>query len=525
MAYIPQYVDRKHGREEVTYDLPEMEEYLKETYGITVYQEQVMLLAQKLAGFSKGDADVLRKAMGKKDRKTLDKMKSRFIDGAREKGHPKDRLEKIWTDWEAFAQYAFNKSHSTCYAFVAYQTAYLKARYPAEYMAAVLNHAAAIEKLTFFMEECKRMGIKVLGPDINESLKGFAVNAAGEIRFGLGGLKGVGENAVQNIIAERKQNGFFKDPFDFIRRINQRTVSKKTLESLAFAGAFDTFRELHRAQYFCIPQGETQTGLEKIIRFGNVAQSQSVNSSNTLFGDLPAVLDIKPPVIANCPVWSLTEQLDHEKEITGIYLSGHPLDHYKFEIRHYGITPVQDFNEIKESQLLASSGKSYKLICLVSSAAHRISRQGNKFGSFVLEDYSGKTEVVLFGDDYVRFNAYLQQGQSVMVCGAFRQRYNKSEFEFKVSNITLAENVKSSLTRQLCLELDVRNLQEDVVQFLEKNLKAHPGKAGFKITVAEPKTNLKVALMTLDQGLEINNELIHFLEEKPEIDVMVATVS
>ena len=301
--------------------------------------------------------------------------------------------------------------------------------------------------------------------------------------------------------------------------------AKKTLESLAFAGAFDTFRELHRAQYFCIPQGETQTGLEKIIRFGNVAQSQSVNSSNTLFGDLPAVLDIKPPVIANCPVWSLTEQLDHEKEITGIYLSGHPLDHYKFEIRHYGITPVQDFNEIKESQLLASSGKSYKLICLVSSAAHRISRQGNKFGSFVLEDYSGKTEVVLFGDDYVRFNAYLQQGQSVMVCGAFRQRYNKSEFEFKVSNITLAENVKSSLTRQLCLELDVRNLQEDVVQFLEKNLKAHPGKAGFKITVAEPKTNLKVALMTLDQGLEINNELIHFLEEKPEIDVMVATVS
>ncbi|HEX6335161.1 MAG TPA: DNA polymerase III subunit alpha, partial [Flavisolibacter sp.] len=228
MAYIPQYVDRKHGREAVQYDLAEMEEYLKETYGITVYQEQVMLLAQKLANFSKGDADVLRKAMGKKDRKTLDKMKSRFIDGATGNGHPKDKLEKIWTDWEAFAQYAFNKSHSTCYAFVAYQTAYLKAHYPAEYMSAVLNHANAIEKLTFFMEECKRMGIRVLGPDINESQKGFAVNEKGEIRFGLGGLKGVGDAAIENIILERKKDGAFKDPFDFIKRINQRAVNKRT---------------------------------------------------------------------------------------------------------------------------------------------------------------------------------------------------------------------------------------------------------------------------------------------------------
>ncbi|RYZ48410.1 MAG: DNA polymerase III subunit alpha, partial [Chitinophagaceae bacterium] len=218
MAYIPQYVDRKHGREEVVYDLPDMADYLEETYGITVYQEQVMLLAQKLAGFSKGDADVLRKAMGKKDRKTLDKMKSGFISGAVAKGHPAKVLEKIWTDWEAFAQYAFNKSHSTCYAFVAYQTAYLKAHYPAEYMAAVLNNANAIEKLTFFMEECKRMGIKVLGPDINESRKGFAVNAKGEIRFGLGGLKGVGEAAVESIIAERDKEGPFTDPFDFMRR-------------------------------------------------------------------------------------------------------------------------------------------------------------------------------------------------------------------------------------------------------------------------------------------------------------------
>jgi DNA polymerase III subunit alpha len=521
MAYIPRYVDRKHGLEEVTYDVPEMEEYLDETYGITVYQEQVMLLAQKLAGFSKGDADVLRKAMGKKDRKTLDKMKGKFIDGATTKGHPTKVLEKVWTDWEAFAQYAFNKSHSTCYAYVAYQTAYLKAHYAAEYMSAVLNHAGAIEKLTFYMEECKRMGIKVLGPSINESLKGFAVNDAGEIRFGLGGLKGVGEAAIENIIAERKSAGRYKDPFDFIKRVNQRTVNKRTLESLVYAGAFDEFPVLHRAQYFCVPEGETQTGLEKMTKFAAIVQAQSVNSSNTLFGDLPAVLDIKPPHIPNCPHWSLTEQLDKEKEVTGIYLSGHPLDHYKFEIKHYGITPVQEFNEVKESQTLASAGKSYKILALVSVANHRISRQGNKFGSFTLEDYTGKTEIVLFGDDYVRYNQYLQQGHAVFITGSFKQRFAKSEYEFKLATIALAENVKRQLTKQLQLEVDVRNLHRDTVDFLAENLKQFPGNSSLRVIVSEPKNNLKANLVTLDSGFELNTDLIHFLEGKPEIDVQV----
>jgi DNA polymerase-3 subunit alpha len=521
MAYIPQYVDRKHGREEVSYDLPQMEEYLKETYGITVYQEQVMLLAQKIAGFSKGDADVLRKAMGKKDRKTLDKMKSKFIEGAAAKGHKKDKLEKIWTDWEAFAQYAFNKSHSTCYAFVAYQTAYLKAHYPAEYMAAVLNHANAIEKMTFFMEECKRMGIKVLGPDINESQKGFAVNNEGQIRFGLGGLKGVGEAAIESLIAERTKGGTFKDPFDFIRRVNQRTVNKKTLESLIWAGGFDAFPQLHRNQYFCIPEGERECGLEKLVKYGNIVQAQEVNASNTLFGDLPAVMDIRPPQIPNCPTLSLTEQLDKEKEIAGIYLSGHPLDHYRFEIRHYGITTIQDFNEVKDTPVLAAAGKSYKIICLVSGAHHRISRQGNKFGSFQLEDYTGKTELVLFGDDYVRFQQFLTQGQAVFLCGSFKQRYNKGEYEFKVSSIALAENVKRQLTKQLQLEIDVRNVQQELIDFLDGNIKQYPGKSGLKVVVSEPKADMKVSLVTLDSGLEMNNDLITFLEDKPEIEVVV----
>ena len=524
MAYIPRYVDRKHGIEEVSYDIEEMEEYLKETYGITVYQEQVMLLAQKIGGFSKGDADVLRKAMGKKDRKTLDKMKGKFIEGASSKGHPAKVLEKIWGDWESFAQYAFNKSHSTCYAFVAYQTAYLKAHYPAEYMAAVLNHAGAIEKLTFYMEECKRMGLKVLGPGINESLKGFAVNEAGEIRFGLGGLKGVGENAIENIVSERKKEGRYKDPFDFIKRVNQRSVNKRTLESLIYAGAFDEFPQLHRAQYFCVPEGETQTGLEKITRYGSIVQAQSINTTNTLFGDLPAVMDIKPPHIPNCAPWSLTEQLDKEKEVTGIYLSGHPLDHYKFEIRHYGITSIQDFNEVKDSQVLASAGRSYKLLALVSVANHRISRQGNKFGSFVLEDYSGKTEIVLFGDDYVKYNAWMQQGQAIFITGSFKQRFNKSEFEFKISSLALAENIKRQLTRQLQLEMDVRNIEKDMIDFLEDNVKKHPGKSGLRIIVCEPKENLKANFITLDSGFEMNADLIQFLETKPEIEVQVIPV-
>ena len=278
IAYIPNYIDRKHGREPIVFDLPEMEEYLGDTYGITVYQEQVMLLAQKLAGFSKGDADVLRKAMGKKQKSILDKMKNQFINGATAKGFAAAILEKIWTDWEAFAQYAFNKSHSTCYAFVAYQTAYLKAHYPSEYMASVLNHAGSIDKITFFMEECKRMGLKVLGPDINESKKGFAVNQRGEIRVGLGGLKGVGEAAVEGIIEERNKAGSFSTIFDLIKRINQRSVNKKTLESLAYAGSFDCFPELHRAQYFHIPAGDTSTGLEKIIKFGNVYQTNTTQS-------------------------------------------------------------------------------------------------------------------------------------------------------------------------------------------------------------------------------------------------------
>ena len=523
MAYIPNFIDRKNGRETISYDLPEMEEFLKDTYGITVYQEQVMLLAQKLAGFSKGDADVLRKAMGKKQKSILDKMKSQFVSGATQKGFNEGKLEKIWTDWEAFAQYAFNKSHSTCYAYVAYQTAYLKAHYPSEYMAAVLNHAGSIEKLTFFMEECKRMGLKVLGPDINESKKGFAVNQKGEVRVGLGGLKGVGEAAVESMISEREKDGQFKSIFDLVKRSNQRTVNKKTLESLAYAGAFDCFTSLHRAQYFYIPPGDTSTGLEKIIRFGNIYQTNYSRSSNSLFGDL-AMPEVATPKIPTCEPWTLTELLDHEKEVTGMFMSGHPLDHFHFEIDHYGITRLADFNEIRESvSLQANPGKNFRVAGLVTDAQHRVTRTGKQFGSFVLEDYTGKSEFLLWSEDYARFSNYLEKGKNLFMTGSFRQRFNKSEFEFKVDKIMLLESIKQQLTRQVVIEIDARHVNEELVSFLEKNVKKYPGRSSIRFNISEPRTNYRVSMFSMENGFEMNDEMAEFLKGKPEMEVQIVT--
>ncbi|HEX5652879.1 MAG TPA: DNA polymerase III subunit alpha [Chitinophagaceae bacterium] len=522
IAYIPNYIDRKHGREPITYDLPEMQEYLEETYGITVYQEQVMLLAQKLAGFSKGDADVLRKAMGKKQKSVLDKMKAQFIAGAKEKFLPEERLEKIWTDWEAFAQYAFNKSHSTCYAYVAYQTAYLKSHYPAEYMAAVLNNAGAIEKITFFMEECKRMGIKVLGPDINESLKGFAVNDKGEIRFGLGGLKGVGEAAVESIIAERQKGGPYPSIYDFIRRINQRAVNKKTLESLAYAGSFDCFTEHHRAQYFSVPEGETTTGLERMIKYGQIVTAQNATTAHTLFGELPISMEIPPPRLPACEPWSLTTQLDHEKDVTGMFLSGHPLDNYRFEIQHYGITPIADFNEFKDSvHIQPNPGRIFRLIGLVADVQHRVARSGNKFGIYTIEDYSGKMEFPLFSEDYLKLSPYLQQGSTVYLTGFLKQRYNKSEFEFKVQQVSLAETLKRNLTRQVNIQVNPKDLSEDMIGFVEKNMKNFPGQASLRFILADGRNKWKISLVNTNSGFEMNDEMIRFLQEKPELDVQI----
>ncbi|HET9055332.1 MAG TPA: DNA polymerase III subunit alpha [Chitinophagaceae bacterium] len=525
IAYIPKFIERKHGREKIEYDLPAMEDLLKETYGITVYQEQVMLLSQKLAGFSKGDADVLRKAMGKKQKSVLDKMKARFIEGATKKGHPSDKLEKIWTDWEAFAQYAFNKSHSTCYAYVAYQTAYLKANYPAEYMAAVLNNAGALEKITFFMDECLRMGIKVLGPDINESLKGFAVNKKGEIRFGLGGLKGVGEAAVESLIDERLKKGPYTSIFDMIKRVNQRTVNKKTLESLAYAGAFDCFTQFHRAQYFYKPEGDVITGLERIIKFGHVYQTQANSTANTLFGDLQ-MPDITPPRLPDCEPWSLTEQLDHEKEVMGIFLSGHPLDHFKFEMKYYGITPIVTFNEFKEAVLTYPNPfRGFRLAGLVADAQHRISRNGKHFGIFVIEDYTGKMEIALFGEDYVKFKDHFALGNVLFITGSFKARWNNDkEYEFKVNSVCLLETIKRTMTKQVQIDLNPKFLTSAMIAFMEKNIKNYPGKSSLKFNIADSQSKLKVSMYTIEKNIEMNDELSEFLLNNSDMEINVTTI-
>ena len=520
MAYIPDYIERKHARQHIHYDLPEMEEILKDTYGITVYQEQVMLLSQKIAGFSKGDADVLRKAMGKKQREVLDKMKEQFIEGAKKNDHPVNKLEKIWTDWESFAQYAFNKSHSTCYALVAYQTAYLKAHYPSEYMAAVLNHAGSIEKITFFMEECKRMGLTVLGPDINESQKGFAVNKKGEIRFGFSGMKGVGEAALENIIEEREKYGMFSSIYDFIKRAG-RAVNKKSLESLAYAGAFDCFKNIHRAQYFFTAPGDSINGLEKIIRFGNQYQAQISNSTHTLFGDLQ-MTEIVPPPITDCEPWPLVKLLDFEKEVTGMFMSGHPLDNFSFGLKHYGLTTIAEFNEFKEAvNLHPNPGRTFRIAGLVTEAQHRISKSGNKYGVLYIEDYSAKMELMLFSDDYVKFSNYLEAGMAIFLTGTFRQRYLKAEFEFKVSNITLLESLMKSCTKKLQITVHPRNISQEFIDFLDKNVQQFPGNSLLKFCIHDSKSQLKLGLYSSEKGFEMNDEMANYLEQKPELDIQV----
>jgi len=519
IAYIPDFIKRKHGEQEITYDLPEMEEYLADTYGITVYQEQVMLLSQKLAGFSKGDADILRKAMGKKQIAVLNKMKAQFVEGASKKGHPKDKLDKIWKDWEAFAQYAFNKSHSTCYAFVAYQTAYLKAHYPSEYMAAILNHAGAIEKITFFMEECKRMGLVVLGCDINESQKGFGVNSKGEIRFGFGGLKGIGDAAIDAIILERDKNGPFKDIFDFIQRINQRVVNKKALESLVYAGAFDCFDQLHRGQYFAIQTGEAVNNLERIVKFGNVVQTSKQSSMGSLFGDA-TMPEIATPKILPSEPWSLIEKLEHEKDVTGIYISGHPLDNYRFEMNHFNIMPISDF-EAMRLEAHPKTGIAIRLAGMVVSALHRQTKKGMDFGVLSLEDYSGKTELMLWREDFLNFKHFVETGLMLSITGYFKQRFTAGQYEFKITSISLLDSLKTSMPKSLDMELPLKQVTHELVNFMEENIQKYPGTATLKFKVLDFEQESAVSLYSLGGGVTLNDELIEFLNAHPDIHIQV----
>lgn len=523
IAYIPDYVARKHGQQAIVYDLPEMEEYLKDTYGITVYQEQVMLLSQKLAGFSKSQADDLRKAMGKKKREILDKMKALFIKGAVERGHPEKILDKIWTDWEAFAQYAFNKSHSTCYALVAYQTGYLKAHYPSEYMAALLNHAGNTDKIAFLMEECRSMNLTVLGPDINESEQGFSVNIKGEIRIGLSGIKGVGEAAIESLIEERKKGGNFLSIFDFSKRINQRAVNKKSIEALALAGTFDCFENMHRASFFYIAPGENMTTLEKIIRFGNQYQAQINESQATLFGDMHINM-LEEPKIPECERWTLIEKLEKEKEVIGLYLSGHPLDNFKFELKYYGIFPIREILDYKE-QLVLTKGesKTISFAAMVSNAQHRLSKRGTKYGFFTLEDYDSNLEITLFKEDYLRFSPLLEKGMMVFVRGFFKKQYEKAEYHFQVQEIILLDSLMKEHTKKLDVNFLANELLPGWVDFLTKNVKENPGSVPLRFIIYEPKTKQNITLATNKGGITMNPSLAEFFMGNKELLISLQT--
>jgi DNA polymerase-3 subunit alpha len=517
LAYIPEFIDRKHGRKKITYDIPGMEEYLKDTYGITVYQEQVMLLSQSLAGFTKGDADVLRKAMGKKDRATLDKMKDKFIAGTKKNGLDETVCEKVWKDWEAFAQYAFNKSHSTCYAFVAFQTAYLKAHYPAEYMSAVLTHnLGTIEKITFFMEECRRMGIRVLGPDVNESAYRFSVNAKGEIRFGLGAIKGVGEAAVEAIIEERKKDGPFQSIFDLVRRVNLRSVNRKTFESMAQAGAFDSFEGLDRGHYF-LKEKDDQTYLERLLKYGAAHQQAEQSPQHSLFGEATGET-LPEPSVPQAEGFNKLLQLKQEREVLGFYISGHPLDQHRFELQHFCSAKVQD---LKAPELL--KGRDVTVGGMISTVNHRISKSGKPFGSFTLEDFTESHEIVLFGEDYVRLKQYMSDGYFVYVRGKVQERYYQpAELEFKVSSMGLLSELRDKSLKNITVAVPLKSLSNDYVERLSaliaQNQKQAKGKCALTVKVLDTSENLALEMLSRKFKVTPDNSLIEDLEKMAALE-------
>lgn len=506
LEYIPNFIARKHGKEEISYDLPEMEEYLAETYGITVYQEQVMLLSQKLAGFTKGEADVLRKAMGKKKRDVLDKMKPQFIDQGVERGHDPEILEKVWKDWEAFAAYAFNKSHSTCYSVVAFHTGYLKANYPAEFMASVLTHNMSdIKKVTFFMEECRRMGIDVLGPDVNESQLTFTVNKEGAIRFGLGGMKGVGEAAVLAIVSERLENGAFGSIFDLLKRVDLRAVNRKTLENLALGGAFDNFDNEHRALYF-YQNGDDRTFLERAIRYAQNFKAQEESSQVSLFGGSQEV-SLPEPEIPEVPEWPRLMLLGKEKEVNGIYISSHPLDDFKYELQFLCSHRMADFSDLTRIGEFNVGG-------IITEANHLMTRNGKPFGKFTLEDYSGNYEFALFGEDYLKFKPFINENVMILIRGAVKRYQPRWEgaterIEPSLREVILLQDVMEKICQSISIKLPLDEVTQEHIDDINQLVDTYRGNKRVNFTIFDPeKEKINIQLPLRKTGLKVNKELL-----------------
>ncbi|QRM88339.1 DNA polymerase III subunit alpha [Lacinutrix sp. WUR7] len=513
MEYIPSFVKRKHGDEEIEYDLPAMEEYLKETYGITVYQEQVMLLSQKLADFTKGEADVLRKAMGKKQIAVLDKMKPKFIEQASAKGHDAKKLEKIWKDWEAFASYAFNKSHSTCYAWIAYQTAYLKAHYPAEYMAAVLsNNMNDIKSVTFFMEECKRMKLNVLGPDVNESFYKFSVNQDYAVRFGMGAIKGVGHGAVKTIVDNREKEPY-KSIFDLAKRIDLRAANKRAFENLALAGGFDGFGDTHRAQYFH-DDGDGITFLEKAVKYGAKHQENENSAQVSLFGAASDV-QIAEPEVPPCEEWGTMEKLAQEREVVGVYISGHPLDDFKTEMKTFCNANISLFNDLDTyvNRELTFGG-------VVRDIQHRVSKQGKGWAMFTIEDYTDSFEFRMFGEEYLKFRHFLMQNNFVYVKIFIREGWvnkdtgKKSDPRMQFNSFQLLHDVMETYAKKLSIQLNIKELEEEKIRKLKELLQMHPGNQALNFVIYDNADQIKLPMISRKQKVKVSQELLSELDDQ-----------
>jgi len=501
LAYIPNFVARRHGREPIQYDLPAMEEYLAETYGITVYQEQVMLLSQKLANFTKGEADMLRKAMGKKKKKLIDEMWPKFVEGCKANGHEGKVVEKIWKDWEAFASYAFNKSHSTCYAFIAFQTAYLKAHYPAEFMASVLTHNRSdISKVTFFLRECKRMNLTVLGPDINESYSDFSVNKEGAVRFGMSALKGVGEGPVGAILEERKANGPFESIYDMLKRLNLSSINKRVMESLVLGGAFDLFPEIETRATFFSPSGKYDTFLEHLVKYGQAYQNQKAQATSSLFGDSEEAF-IQPPKIPEKAVhWSLIEKLTREKEVTGIYISGHPLDDYQMEVKHFTTCTLD--------KLEAHKGQKVNVAAIVVSANHRISKKGTGWGLFVIQDYNDSIEFPLFSEDYKKFKHLFEPGEVLYLTGKYQPRYNSDEYQLKLEEVRQLASIGKERTESILIKMDIDKMNRDFIIWFDNLCNRYKGEHKLKFMFMDKTNKETVKMKSPTRTVNADNEFI-----------------